>query len=75
MEVTSSEAQRPIVPNIRRICVCSDRLTAGGYPSFLAAEAGLTRSIPDDVMAHLALRAILSFAAVSRPPNVGTSQD
>jgi len=39
------------------------RLTAGGYPSFLAAEAGL--NIPDEVMAHPALRSILSFAAES----------
>jgi len=39
------------------------RLTAGGYPSFLAAEAGL--NIPDEAMEHPALQAILSFAAES----------
>jgi hypothetical protein len=39
------------------------RLTAGGYPSFLAAEAGL--NIPDEVMAHPALQSILTFAAES----------
>jgi hypothetical protein len=50
------------------------RLTAGGYPSFLAAEAGL--NIPDEVMAHPALQAILSFAAESLVlTNVGISWD
>ena len=39
------------------------RLTAGGYPSFLAAEAGL--NIPDEAIAHPALQSILSFAAES----------
>ena len=49
------------------------RLTAGGYPSFLAAEAGL--NIPDEVMAHPALQAILSIAAESLVlTNVGISQ-
>ena len=50
------------------------RLTAGGYPSFLAAEAGL--NIPDEVMAHPALQAILSSVAESIVlTNVGISQD
>ena len=49
------------------------RLTAGGYPSFLAAEAGL--NIPDEAMAHPALQSILSFAAESLVlTNVGISQ-
>jgi hypothetical protein len=47
------------------------RLTAGRYPSFLTADAGLTRNIPDDITAHLALQAILSLVAVSRPHKHG----
>ena len=39
------------------------RLTAGGYPSFLAAEAGLNN--PDEAMTQPALQSILSFAAES----------
>ena len=50
------------------------RLTAGGYPSFLAAEAGL--NIPDEVMAHPALQSILGLAAESLVlTNVGISLD
>jgi hypothetical protein len=50
------------------------RVTAGGYPSFLAAEAGL--NIPDEVMAYPALQAILGLAAESLVlTNVGISQD
>ena len=51
------------------------RLAPGGYPSFLAAaEAGL--NIPDEVMAHPALRSIVSLAAESLVlTNVSISQD
>ncbi|KAH9990438.1 terpenoid synthase [Russula vinacea] len=47
------------------------RLTAGGYPSFVAVEAGL--NIPDDAMAHPALVSLCSLAAESLVlTNVGT---
>ena len=50
------------------------RLTAGGYPSLLVAEAGL--NISDEVMAHPALQAILSFAAESLVlTSIGVSED
>jgi hypothetical protein len=39
------------------------RLTAGGYPAFVAVEAGL--NIPDEVMAHPALENLRSLAAES----------
>ena len=39
------------------------RLTAGGYPSFLAVEAGL--NIPDEVMAHPAIESLCAYAAES----------
>jgi hypothetical protein len=39
------------------------RLTAGGYPSFVAVEAGL--NIPDEAMAHPALVSLCSLAAES----------
>jgi Delta6-protoilludene synthase len=48
------------------------RLTTAGYPSFFPAEAGLT--IPDEVMAHPVLQAILCFSAESLVlTNVGLS--
>ena len=47
------------------------RLTAGGYPSFVAVEAGL--NIPDEAMAHPALASLCSLAAESLVlTNVGT---
>ena len=39
------------------------RLTAGGYPAFMAVEAGL--NIPNEVMAHPALESLCSLAAES----------
>jgi hypothetical protein len=39
------------------------RLTAGGYPAFVAVEAGL--NIPNEVMAHPALESLRSLAAES----------
>jgi hypothetical protein len=39
------------------------RLTAGGYPAFVAVEAGL--NIPNEVMAHPALESLRSWAAES----------
>ena len=39
------------------------RLTAGGYPSFVAVEAGL--NIPNEAMAHPALESLCSLAAES----------
>jgi hypothetical protein len=39
------------------------RLTAGGYPSLVAVEAGL--DIPDEAMAHPALKSLCSLAAES----------
>ena len=39
------------------------RLTAGGYPAFVAVEAGL--NVPNDVMAHPALESLRSLAAES----------
>ena len=39
------------------------RLTAGGYPSFVAVEAGL--NIPNEAMAHPALVSLCSLAAES----------
>jgi len=39
------------------------RLTAGGYPSFLAVEAGL--NIPDEVMAHPVMESLCALAAES----------
>jgi hypothetical protein len=39
------------------------RLTAGGYPSFVAVEAGL--DIPSEVMAHPALETLCALAAES----------
>ena len=39
------------------------RLTAGGYPSFVAVEAGL--NIPNEVMAHPTLQTISALAAES----------
>ncbi|KAI0306220.1 terpenoid synthase [Multifurca ochricompacta] len=39
------------------------RLTAGGYPSFLAVEAGL--DIPDEVMAHHGMASLCALAAES----------
>jgi Delta6-protoilludene synthase len=39
------------------------RLAAGGYPAFVAVEAGL--DIPDEVMAHPALETLRSSAAES----------
>jgi hypothetical protein len=39
------------------------RLTAGGFPSFVAVEAGL--NIPNEAMEHPALKALCSFAAES----------
>lgn len=39
------------------------RLTAGGYPAFVAVEAGL--NIPNEVMAHPALETLCSLAAES----------
>ena len=39
------------------------RLTAGGYPAFVAVEAGL--NIPNEVMAHPALESLCSLAAES----------
>ena len=39
------------------------RLTSGGYPSFVAVEAGL--DIPGEVMAHPALKALCALAAES----------
>ena len=39
------------------------RLTAGGYPAFVAVEAGL--NIPNEVMAHPALESLCSMAAES----------
>ena len=47
------------------------RLTAGGYPSFVAVEAGL--NIPEEAMAHPSLKALCSLAAESLVlTNVGT---
>jgi hypothetical protein len=47
------------------------RLTAGGYPSFVAVEAGL--NIPDEAMAHPSLKALCNLAAESLVlTNVGT---
>ena len=39
------------------------RLTAGGYPAFVAVEAGL--NIPNEVMAHPGLESLCSLAAES----------
>jgi Delta6-protoilludene synthase len=39
------------------------RLTAGGYPSFVAVEAGL--NIPEEVMEHPALESLCAYAAES----------
>ena len=48
------------------------RLTAGGYPSFVAVEAGL--NIPDEAMAHPSLKSLCSLAAESLVlTNVGIS--
>lgn len=50
------------------------RLTAGGYPSFLAVEAGL--NIPNEVMAHPILESLCALAAESLVlTNVGISPD
>ncbi len=50
------------------------RLTAGGYPAFVAVEAGL--NIPNEVMAHPALESLCSLAAESLVlTNVGISPD
>jgi len=51
--------------NIRRIedYLKLTRLTAGGYPAFVAVEASL--NIPNEVMAHPALESLQSLAAES----------
>jgi Delta6-protoilludene synthase len=50
------------------------RLTAGGYPAFVAVEASL--NIPNEVMAHPALESLRSLAAESLVlTNVGISSD
>ena len=50
------------------------RLTAGGYPSFLAVEAGL--NIPDEVMAHPVMESLCALAAESLVlTNVGIFSD